>query len=310
MLLAYSFTTFVVGIACLGGLIGAARRPEAHLTRAFLLFYSALSVLVLGRLLVAFLLAVPGTPEGLRWGVEYAESIVGRYGLMFALPFFVHRLFGVGGERDRILLTITLVAAAGQHVTEFWLGGVWDTAGDVAEDVLFAAVVAYTVALGFARFGAHGVDRAVAVRFLACLAGGLPSIAFDLFLSDGTAWRFFPLWYCVLSLVLTPVLMRRHFGTEAPAGAPAGWGLTRQEERVAALVRRGLSNRDIGRELTISPNTVKSHLTSIFDKSGLRTRVRLVSAMTGRPPNSGPDPGDGGHNSPRRVRQTHPNGRL
>lgn len=84
MLLAYVFTTFVVGIACLGALLVAARRPEARLARAFLVLYAALTVLVLGRLLLAFVLVVPGPVEDARWAVEYLESFVGRYGVLFA----------------------------------------------------------------------------------------------------------------------------------------------------------------------------------------------------------------------------------
>lgn len=44
-----------------------------------------------------------------------------------------------------------------------------------------------------------------------------------------------------------------------------------------------MSNREIGTELSISPNTVKTHLRAIFDKSGVRTRVRLVARTRGHP---------------------------
>jgi DNA-binding NarL/FixJ family response regulator len=57
--------------------------------------------------------------------------------------------------------------------------------------------------------------------------------------------------------------------------------LSERERQIAALVARGLKNRDIAAELNISENTVKRHLQSIFDKTGTRDRLELaVMALT------------------------------
>ncbi len=57
--------------------------------------------------------------------------------------------------------------------------------------------------------------------------------------------------------------------------------LSERERQIAALVARGLKNRDIAAELKISENTVKRHLQSIFDKTGARDRLELaVLALT------------------------------
>jgi HD-GYP domain-containing protein (c-di-GMP phosphodiesterase class II) len=53
--------------------------------------------------------------------------------------------------------------------------------------------------------------------------------------------------------------------------APAG--LTEREVEVLRLASRGLSNKEIGRTLVISPKTVGHHLQHIFDKTGVSTRV-------------------------------------
>jgi|SRR5215469_5769517 len=57
--------------------------------------------------------------------------------------------------------------------------------------------------------------------------------------------------------------------------------LSARERQIAALVARGMKNRDIGNELHISENTVKRHLQSIFSKTGTHDRLELaVIALT------------------------------
>lgn len=57
--------------------------------------------------------------------------------------------------------------------------------------------------------------------------------------------------------------------------------LSERERQVAYLVARGLKNRQIAGELSISENTVKRHLQSIFSKTGARDRLELaVLALT------------------------------
>lgn len=51
--------------------------------------------------------------------------------------------------------------------------------------------------------------------------------------------------------------------------------LTEREEDIVRLVAEGLSNREIGENLYISPNTVKAQLKTIFDKLGVNSRVLL-----------------------------------
>ena len=57
--------------------------------------------------------------------------------------------------------------------------------------------------------------------------------------------------------------------------------LSERERQISMLVARGLKNRDIASELSISENTVKRHLQSIFGKTGARDRLELaVMALT------------------------------
>ena len=55
--------------------------------------------------------------------------------------------------------------------------------------------------------------------------------------------------------------------------------LTRAELRVAELVAEGLTNRQIGEQLFVSPRTVDSHLSHIFHKLEIASRAKLAALM-------------------------------
>jgi DNA-binding CsgD family transcriptional regulator len=53
-------------------------------------------------------------------------------------------------------------------------------------------------------------------------------------------------------------------------------GLTERELEIVRLVASGYKNKEVGSSLSISERTVKTHLTNIFQKLGVRDRVGLV----------------------------------
>jgi two-component system, NarL family, nitrate/nitrite response regulator NarL len=54
------------------------------------------------------------------------------------------------------------------------------------------------------------------------------------------------------------------------------FGLTPRELQVVGLVVAGYSNKEIARHWTLSEDTVKHHLTNIFDKTGASNRLELA----------------------------------
>lgn len=58
--------------------------------------------------------------------------------------------------------------------------------------------------------------------------------------------------------------------------------LTAQESRVAHLAAYGLSNKDIGQRLFLSPRTVSGHLYRLFPKLGITSRAGLRDALQRR----------------------------
>jgi predicted ATPase/class 3 adenylate cyclase/DNA-binding CsgD family transcriptional regulator len=63
----------------------------------------------------------------------------------------------------------------------------------------------------------------------------------------------------------------------------SGWGsLTPTEVDVVQLVGEGLGNKDIGVRLFVSPRTVQTHLTHVYAKLGLASRVQLAQEAVRR----------------------------
>jgi DNA-binding NarL/FixJ family response regulator len=54
------------------------------------------------------------------------------------------------------------------------------------------------------------------------------------------------------------------------------YGLTPREMEVVGAIVEGCSNRDIAKQFGLSEETVKRHLSNIFDKTGVSTRLELA----------------------------------
>ncbi|MBC6462559.1 response regulator transcription factor [Actinomadura sp. HBU206391] len=86
--------------------------------------------------------------------------------------------------------------------------------------------------------------------------------------------------------LLAPTVTRRLIADVVGRAHPVPAAAPRPDARLAALtaretetlrqVARGLSNAEIGRELYVTEHTVKTHVSSLLSKLGLRDRVQAV----------------------------------
>jgi DNA-binding CsgD family transcriptional regulator len=86
--------------------------------------------------------------------------------------------------------------------------------------------------------------------------------------------------------------------------APTPGALTPAEERVAALVAEGRTNREVAAALFLSERTVEGHLSRVFAKLGVRHRAEIPRALADRQtqgiaaPNTGDSPVSAGPAAP------------
>jgi DNA-binding NarL/FixJ family response regulator len=61
-----------------------------------------------------------------------------------------------------------------------------------------------------------------------------------------------------------------------PSNSQKRFGLTLRELEIVAKIAAGYTNKEAAKEFSVSERTVKHHLTSIFDKVGVSTRLELA----------------------------------
>jgi predicted ATPase/class 3 adenylate cyclase/DNA-binding CsgD family transcriptional regulator len=155
------------------------------------------------------------------------------------------------------------------------LAGILECLADLARDVdgqqaarLFGAAEAFRQRTGMVRFKVHqaGYESSVAA-----LRDAMEDKEFEVAWAEGAA------------LSTAEAIGYAQRGRGERKRPSRGWGsLTPAERDVIRLVCDGLANKDIATRLFVSPKTVQAHLTHVYTKLGLSSRVQLVQEAARR----------------------------
>jgi len=149
---------------------------------------------------------------------------------------------------DVMVLELDLPKMSGLRVLELL-----DPASTSVRTLLFGASITPNTAIEALELGACGVlehDRSATVLFKS-----IRSVA------KGEYW---------VERALVGALARQVRLSSKP------FGLTQRQREVLSLVVLGYSNKEIAARCRVSSDTIKHHVTSIFDKTGASTRVELA----------------------------------
>jgi DNA-binding CsgD family transcriptional regulator len=143
-----------------------------------------------------------------------------------------------------------------------------DTGNHLSAARLFGAADAARQHIGIVRFEVLQADDNARI---AASRDALGENDFDAAWSEGAA----------LSIEDAVAYAQRGRGERKRASS--GWAsLTRAELDVVRLVSEGLGNKDVAARLFVSPRTVQAHLTHIYTKLGLTSRVQLAQEAVRR----------------------------
>ncbi len=133
---------------------------------------------------------------------------------------------------------------------------------------LFGAAEAARQHMGLVRFEVLQADNDTRI---AASRDALGEIDFDAAWAEGSA------------LSIQEAIAYAQRGRGERKRASSGWAsLTRAELDVVRLVSEGLGNKDVAARLFVSPRTVQAHLTHIYTKLGLTSRVQLAQEAVRR----------------------------
>jgi two-component system, NarL family, nitrate/nitrite response regulator NarL len=164
-------------------------------------------------------------------------------------------------EPDLLLLDLSMPRMSGlDALSEL------KVAGDRLRTILFAASINKSQMLTAVELGVRGL----------ILKDATTELLFDAIMSvlAGQYWLDQSL---VTDFIET---VRPLIGASKAAGGKLSYGLTPREREVLTLVSAGCANKEIARRCAVSEETVKHHLTRIFDKVGASNRTELAMIAT------------------------------
>jgi two-component system, NarL family, nitrate/nitrite response regulator NarL len=161
-------------------------------------------------------------------------------------------------QPDLMLLDLVLPRVQGNDVLRQLAGG-----GQPVTRVVFLTSVRDKSRLTDAvRLGAHGVvfkDQSVKV-LIRCIRKVMQA----------------QYWIGMEAYPDSSLAIQSLTGPVVPPAASPRWGLTKREQEMIGSVVSGYTNKEISLKYGISEDTVKHHLSSVFDKLGVYNRLELA----------------------------------
>jgi DNA-binding CsgD family transcriptional regulator len=298
----YTFITFGIGLISFGIVTFLYFKTKEAIIRYYLFFFTAFTFMAASTLWLSYMYAnIPGVEDD---SLEFVGGFSGALA-MFAIALFMHFLVSARDARlkNALVGAISLFIVMSYPLSLYFvqehtlIAQILQATGYI----LFLAVFLYVCVLGLseAKQIQDQSRKHITHLFSWILLLLLPIFVLDFLILDdflGLAPVFFPLLYASISTIFLMQFIKLYgHQHEAPTETSSQeisleemferYALSPREHEVARLVLDGHSNQEIGEQLFISLSTVKTHVSNIFQKFGVKNRVELLtffqSARTG-----------------------------
>jgi DNA-binding CsgD family transcriptional regulator len=297
----YTFIAFAIGLISSGIVTFLYFKTKEAIIRYYLFFFTAFTFLVASTLWMSYMYTnIPAIEKN---SLEFVGAFIGALA-MFATAVFMHFLVNARYARLKNALVGVISLFVVSYPLSFYFTHEYPLIASILQAlgyVLFLAIFLYASLLGLLRAKQiQDQSRKHVTRLFAwILLLLLPIFILDFFVLDDLldiAPVFFPLLYAGISTIFLVQFIKLYgHPHETPPGTSSQeipledifeqYALSPREQEVARLVLEGRSNQEIGETLFISLSTVKTHVSNIFQKFGVKSRVELItffqSARTG-----------------------------
>jgi DNA-binding CsgD family transcriptional regulator len=231
---------------------------------------------------------VPGTSGSLLEIFSMTVASCGAFGILVFAFLFVHRILEIHLDR-RVIVGFSAVTGIGVILPNLLVM----PGRDLIVPLLMVSVFIYLLArmlVSWKNIGDPVLKTAVKGTFLLSLIYIPCSILLNARVSppiDRIALVAI-LTNTIIQLILASVFWGRYFGRDPYLREQrlsdvfvAKFGITERERDIIECILRGLDNKGISVELSISPKTVANLLSNAFRKANVNSRIQLVSLIHG-----------------------------
>jgi DNA-binding CsgD family transcriptional regulator len=298
--LLYFFITLAIGSVSLSIAAFIYAKTKYKLARNYLFFYSIFTGLVVSEALRLYLqMNIPQIQVNT---LLFFLAPLG-FVMMFVASWFMHETFAVPHARVRnmivggitlfiilqhILLGFLELSASRQdsHIPlDWWIYVVY----------IFSAsgvVYIFGLALMYDTKSEKPFRKKLMKKSSILYVLALSAVFVDIFLRESFPLRLFPLFYCVTSISFTHQFLTYYSVHRVPnsdyifpdetsdQGTEESlfdkYDISPREQEIIRLILQGHTYQKVGETLYISTNTVKTHISNIYAKCGIKSRYELM----------------------------------
>ena len=292
----YLLTSFSIGIASISVISVVAIKTNDKFLKIFLLFFTAFTLNLISNLFSSY---INTNLNYINFKViifnNYLDSFSISF-LMFSIILLTHHLNEVPYEKTRNIIfgVISILA----FLLNIFSLRIYDSEriinnlsyirifGLNIQKIVFILLNIYTLIIGFSHYNKiKSEERKKSLRYIIiAVLIFLPGIAVDMIEPRIFPISFFPILYIFFGILIISYIIKFYFEhinfseSEIPEdGFFKKFDISPREKEVLLLILEGFSNKKICDKLFISLSTVKTHITSIFQKLNVKSRFELIT---------------------------------